>query len=416
MNIWNKVFLGVIFFAAIGVALLGAVERHIRNTGQKRVAELEQRIEDTDDKIKRIKAGTDPLNLSVDKPLTGLSIEELRGILREHYQERGRAWFGCTVDNLASNTLPPALEQAEAQVVLTSPLIPDDTGALTKVAPPDTLRGVVYVFQEGISEKGDDETEPTTGKFLARFSVRGTPVPRKFRNENGDEIDGWRVSMVTADPVSDTELDQIFAATGTNVRWAIYLTPPIDRVAGVINQLTEEEKKTILEKLLEKFQPRDMPELTDENKDGVDSAVLGIWERYRAQWDDPEAESANDFSTLLDWLYRQRADMLRAIKDTEADIAMFKTSEANLKAEAGKLETQDIPLEVKRVAAMETQRDAVKDILEQYTAEADSSTLKIEKLQELMKMYTFGITEAHIKAAERIEDNVRKAAQEQEQR
>jgi len=471
MNVWNKVFLGVIFVTAILVVALAAVEFRIRNAGQKRIADLEKRIEETVEQIDRIHAGADPLKLSVDKPLADFSLGELRGLLRERYVERGRAWFGCRVAAADERTLPPALQQVEVQIVLTSPFLPSATGAPTVVAPPDTLRGIVYVFDEGTAEEGG---VPDAGTFLGRFTVEGTPVSTKFRDNHGNECDGWRVTLITSDPINEEEIDQIFDAATPQSRWAIYLTPPMDRVSGIFSQLTDEARQMIPEELLDKFAPRPMPELTEEYveglierlqtllddphsdpdarerareaidlwierlqtllddphsdpdarehaRDAIDlwkaawdeiekSSVIELWKQYQQTLDNPESELANDFAEVLDWLYLQLSNALRNAEILRLNIGTYEATYARAQAENEKLENVDIPLEEKRVHAMTIQRDAVQELLGEYEAEIDRLTLQIAKLEALIKMYRAGITEAQFQAAEKIEEQMRNAA------
>ena len=382
MNIWNKVFLGVIIATAIAVLALAAVELNIRSTGLGHIGSLEQRIEETDARIDRINSGT----------ATEPSFEALRGQLRGFYHERGRAWFGNIVSNLTDETLPPALTQVIAQIIVTGPLVPGGTGAETEVVIPEHLRGVVYVFEE------DNEGAIIT--FLGRFNVDSEPAPMPFRDDDGNQKTGYRVALVSADPISDEEIDQIFEAG--NSRWAVFLTPPVDRIAGIFDQLTEEERQMIPEEFLERFQPRPMPELTEEEREGVDSAVIAVWERLRAAIDDPEAEAAEDFASMLDWLYQRRSGLQRAIEIAESDIATFRVAEENTRAENERLEA-DGDLEEKRVEAMNAQRDAVRATSERYQEEINRITLLIEKLQTLNAAFFAKIAEHSAAAIEIIE-------------
>ena len=406
MNVWNKVFLGIIFVTAVVVVVLASLEFHIRNTGQKRIADWDQRIADTDERIARLISGADPLKLSVDKTLAGLSINELRGVVRERYHERGRAWFDC-IARAERRNLPPALQQVVAQVTLTGPLLPGAAGAVADVASPDTLRGVVYVFEDG--------TGPDAGAFLGRFNVDGVPTPTKFTDSNGNENNGWRVTLVARDQLSDGEIEKILAAQPPSSRWAIYLTPPVDRVAGVFDQLTDEEKQMIPAELLDKFQPRPMPDLTDEESEDVDASVLAIWEMYRGVLDNPEAELANDFAEALDRLYLRRNNALLDRETAKLDIASYEAALKKAEEENEKMTQVDIPLEEKRVAAMEDQRDEVKKLLEQYEAEIARLSLQFETLRTLVRRYIIGITEAQLRATEKIEEQIKNAAQAQDE-
>jgi len=407
MNIWNKVFLGVIFITAIAIFVLGAVNFHISNTGQKKIADLKKKIAESDDKFAKIVHGTAPDKHSLDKPVSALGIDELRGLLRGRYDERGRAWFGCMVAGMEGNEISPTNPQpgaqglplVTAQIIITSPFAPSETGAATDVVMPETLKGVVYVFEEKEGSEG-------AGPFLGRFHVDSEPTATKFPDSDGNEKNGWRIKLITLDSISEREINQIFAASKS--RWAIYLIPPVDRVTGIFDQLTEEEKKMIPEELLKKFQPRPMPELTDEEKDGVNSQVIALWEKYRQNMDDPESELGQDFSVVLDWLYQQRSHLNRDIKIAESDIKAYETSEEKNKAENQKMDA-DCVLEEKRVKAMDIQGGAVKTLFTQYEAERNRIALFIEKLQTLIAAYAAEITNAQLLAVEKIEERAKHA-------
>jgi len=404
MNIWNKVFLGVIFAAAIAVFVLGAVNFYISNTGQRKIADLEKKIAETGDKIAKLVNSSDPSKPSPDKQLSGLGIEELRGLLRGRYDERGRAWFGCMVAGMEERTLPPALQQVEAMIIITGPFAPSETGGEADVILPETLKGVVYVFEEKEGGEG-------TGAFLGRFNVSSEPIATKFQDIEGNEKNGWRIALLTIDPISEEEVEKIFATSKS--RWSIYLTPPVVRIAGVFDQLTEEEKQIIPEEIRNQLQSRSKPELTEEEKEGVAPQVAALWEKYWQTMDDPEAEFAQDYPARLDWQYQQRSSLSRNIRITESDIETYKTAEEKNNAENKQLE-EDCILEDKRVAAMNVQRDAVKGLAEQYEAERNKIALQIEKLQALIEGYVAEIKNAQLKAVEKIEEQIESGVRSQE--
>ena len=446
MNIWNKVFLGLIFVLAIAVVALASVEFHIRNRGLGTIKKLEEDIVKTEADITKITIGTKPAELSPDKSPSEMSIPELRGLVQERSDERGRAWFDCIVAGAVDKERPPDPNSllVEVQIIVTGPFMPGEAGAPTDVVRPDALRGVVYVFEEG--------TEDDAGLFLGRFNVVSDELPTaKFLDDEGNEKNSYRVTLVTVDPINDNEVEQIFDASRS--RWAIYLTPPVDRVAGIFDQLTEEEKQAIPEELRARFQPRPMPELTEEDieyiqsleLDGLDVSdldsrtnelleraveilerdqttmdstwqgarekVVAIWKRYRDAMDDSEAEFAQVFSAALDALFQQRSRLYRNIQSVESDIEMYKTSGDKARAESEALSTQTIPLEEKRVAAMTVQRDAVAALLKQYKKEIADIVEQIGNLQTMAKSLVEQITEAQLKAAEQIEKRAKDLAQ-----
>ena len=399
MNVWNKVFLGLIFVASIAVLVFGAVEFHVRYTGQRHIVELTKRTAETESRIAIIQNGS----------AGTLSFDQLRGALRERYLERGQAWSNSIVHGMTEEVLPPALPQVTAQIIITEPLVANEAGVFSQVAPPDTLRGVVYVFSEGNTSAAD---RASLGAFLGRFQVSAAPTPTKFRDDTGNEIDGWRVNLVTNDPISDTEIEKIF--NQSRQRWSVFVSPPIDRVAGIFNELSEEEKQIIPAEFREKFQPRPMPALQSADIENVSNALLARWEAIRETMDDPESEFADDFASLLTWLYQRRSDALREMVNLRIDIETYEAAVERARAESQTLAAREIPLEEKRLAAMNVQRDAVRSVLEQYGAEVDRLMLVQEKLQILSKVFLEGIAEAQIQAAEKIEENVRRADREAE--
>jgi cell division protein FtsB len=153
-----------------------------------------------------------------------------------------------------------------------------------------------------------------------------------------------------------------------------------------------------------------MPDLTEEEKEDVPPNVLAFWEEIRTKMDDPEADASQDPAAMLDWLYQRRSNLLREIEIAEADIATYKAAKENAEAENEKL-SADGDLEEKRVEAMNVQRDAVGEQLEQSQAEIDRITLQIEKLQTLNAAYVAKIAEYHAMAVEAIERQAEAPAQ-----
>jgi predicted nucleic acid-binding Zn-ribbon protein len=404
MNVWNKVFLGVIFVTSIAVVALAAVEFHIRITGLRHVDTLKDRIAAAERTINEIRSGTAPTKLPVDKTQSELSFEELRRILLNLYAERGTVWYGSIVHDIDERTLPPDLQQVVAQVIITGPFVSGDMGIETNVALPEALRGIVYVFEEAV-ESNEENRVGHPSSFLGRFTVEDSPVETLFLDSEGNQKNGFRMTLVTADPINDGEIDKIFGASEPHSRWAIYTTPPVDRIAGIFDQLAEEEMQTIPAELRERFQSRRMPALTDEEKEGVSSDVLAIWEKYRERMDDPEADLAHAYSTLLTWLYQQRSNFNRALLIAQSETGTLREAIERVDTENEKIEA-DGDLEEKRRDAMEAQRDAVKKLLEGYEAEINRIELQIEKLQAMAAVLVAKIAEMQLRVVEKIEEQV----------
>ena len=395
MNIWNKVFLGVIIAVSIAIVALASLEMKIRNTGLKHTGSLEARITKTNEDIAKIQAGT----------ATEWGVDALRVALSERYSERGRAWFGGRVSGRPTvETLPPALTQVLAQVIITGPLVASEAGAQAAVVHPEHLMGVVYVFAE--DDKGN------IGAFLGRFNVDSVPAPAQFRDDEGNQIAGYRVTLITADPVGKGEIDLISGAAGSP--WAIFMAPPIDRYAGIFDILTEEQKEALPPEMLEKFGPRPMPELTDEEKEGVSADVIAAWEKIRATMDDPEAGAAKDYTTVLDWLYERLSTARLGIHSTTVDIATLKASEDRIRTDNIQYKAEG-DREAKRAAFMKTQRDAVETLLGEYQEEVNDLTLQAEKLQSHNEAHVNKIGEYQATAIELMEaQKVANAAREDE--
>ena len=381
---------------AIAVVVFASVEMKVRSTGLTLVAKLEKDIEDKTTSIAKIRTGRDPKNPSSVSP----SFAEIRGQNDLRSDERGTAWFGCRVRGANEITLPPTLMQVEAQIIITGPFVSNESGAETDVAVPELLRGIVYVFEEGNDEN--------VGKFLGRFRVDSVPAPTKFMGDDENEKNGFQVMLITTDPVSDQEIDQILDATKS--RWALYLTPPVDRGKGIFDLLADEERQKFPEELVEKFLSRTMPELTEEEKEGQSAEVIATWNEIRAAMDDPESELGRDFAMALDWLYVQRSSLNRLSKDIESDIETYKTAIEKNEIENEKLES-DCLLEEKRVAAMKEQRAKTKELLEQYKAEIDQMVLRMEKLQTLGGAYADKISEYQWQVTEKIEGRTASSTQ-----
>ena len=390
MNIWNKVYLGVIMVAAFAILALAAVELNVRGKGQQYIASLEQKIEKADADIARISAGSAPTKPTTSKSLSELGFDELKNVLHSYYYERGREWRNCIVRDMEEVILPPALPQVRVRLIITGP--PDESGIETDAASPEHLKGIVYVFDEGNNG----------GAFLGRFSIDSATIqPTKFPVTVGDgQREGYQVTLISADTLNSEEIVQIFGAGRS--RWAMYLTPPVDRIAGIFDQLTDEEKQAMPEEFRERFQPRPMPELTDEERANASPDVLAIWQQIREQVDDPESDTAESFAVALDWLYLWRSMLLRDIASTETYIATNLTAEEKTKAENEKM-TADCVLEEERAEEMTTQRNTVEALLAQYQAEIDRITLQNEKLQTINEAFVAKMAEYQATAVEEIE-------------
>jgi len=422
MNTWNKVFLGMIFVAAIAIVILVAPEIKIRREGLKRTNQLKKDIATATEKIAKINLGADPKKPTSEKSLDDMSMPELRGLQRARYDERGRAWFNCIAPQDAQNARhfpadamtidkQPPPPQVNVQVIITGPA--DAQGIETDAPEPKALLGVVYVFAEPkpappAEEEGGQEANNTKAPaiFLGRFRVAPIPLATtKFQDKAGEEKNGYRVTLITSDPINDTEVDRI--VTAANLRWAIYTAPPVDRVADFFSLLSESDREEFLkmfpEEQRELLKMSTWDEPTPEELEGIDSKAADMWVRLRKGWDNPEAESAQNYAMALNWLFRKRVRLEREIATARTNITIFETAVQQKAAENEQLR-KDGDLEKKRVNAMDTQRETVKLLLDEYIAEINKMTLQHEKLQALSEAYVSAITDAMLKVTEKIEN------------
>ena len=416
MSNLNKVFLGIIGAVAVVVLALAAAHFEIHNRGQKTVADREKAIGAVNTAITKIKDGTAPLKLRLDKNQDEWSLQELIDAVRNAYDERGRAWFGCIVSQADIRVSQVPSLAVQVPVVITGP--PDERGFETNAILPEALKGVVYVFEVFEEfEAGKGIQVVKNGTFLGRFAVATSMNTTPFMNRNDEEKEGYRITLTTTDSISEEEVQQIID-TDPDARWAIYLNPPVERLIEIFDRIAEladadratlsDEDRELWDWWMERHQ------LTEEQKQGMGlnpNEVFALWERIYGQ--DPEEAAVKlgrDLAVWLDSLYTRRDYLNRTMTLTKKDLSEYEKAGKIVLEEQAKL-VADREFEEKRVAAMEMQRDTVKALWEEYRTEADQLALEIKTLKTQIAEYVAKITEAQLTVAEKIEERTRSVAQ-----
>ncbi len=403
MNIWNKVFLGLIFLLTIGAIVFAAQEWKIRGAGLKAVASLEKQQADTVKQMEQIRLGTAPTKVPTEKTFAEMGLEESRLKLLELLFDRKKAWFGCvpgtikpegktlTPEQLGGNSPATPSEQLnpvvllEATVTITGPLVPaaGDAGA-TAVVPPDDLSGVVYVFDEGqaVSENKTDAdvADGTTqnpsgvkvgGSFLGIFTVDSVPEPTG---------EGYQVTLVSANELNEAE-EQRIQESAEKSTWAIYATMPLDRYEGVFDRMTPEQ------------------------------AAAWLPEELRERLMNAE-RTPQDFDVLLTRLFQGRVMLQQEIDSSKKAIDALSASLEKAAQEDEKLRA-DIEFEKKRIAAMNAQREALQKMVAEYDVSIKQLQDDIAKTQRANENLAAGIADAQLRVLKQIEDKAAQAAIEQ---
>ncbi|MCL2743949.1 MAG: hypothetical protein FWE67_08860 [Planctomycetaceae bacterium] len=373
MNIWNIVFLVLVFLLGVGVLVLGANVAKKQDDWNKKIAKMEKDIE------AEIKKAQDAIDgPAKDKSLAekdaekdnGLySMSELKVKLQDLLYERSKAWFHCkpgTVTADGKSITPEQLFAGDAtpddklkpvnlaEVKLT---VMDPVNDEPVVVPPDNMSGVIYLFA-----KPDDSGK--NAEFLGRFSVI--------------DIKGAQVTLNSVDILSKDEIEKIQKNAGSSRKWTVYSTAPKDRVDGVLSQLSEDEIDTIIPAA-----KRD--ELLDPNR------------------------PLKDFNELLNTLYAWRIELQNRIDRSNNDIKQLEDAQKKAEEEIDALQA-DKNLENKRIDAMTKQRDTVKLRLADYESTVVKLKEVIDTAQKQNEWYVARIAEYQLKTAAKIQQSAEQAA------
>lgn len=372
MNIWNNVFLGLVFVLAIAVVVFTAQEFKIRGTGQKAIETIGKKMETTKRDIEKIYEGTASTKKLSEKTVEELGFNELRVQLFDLLYERKKAWFGCKPGNLnvSGKVLTPeqlggdnpatpgeklkTIQLLEVSLTITSPVV--EKNGNQEVIPPDDLNGLVYVFDEGEAGVG--------GSFLGTFAA---DQMQKVQN-------GYQVTLQSAHELSEAEIEHIQKAIRST--WAVYTTVPLDRYQKIFDRLTDVEKETIPTTLREKLtNPERVPK---------------------------------DFNELLSLFYQRRVELKESIDSTKRRI-----EELNAALKIADAETQDLrndqDLEKKRIEVMNVQCKTLQENIDAYDNMIKQLRDEIEKTQTQNEWLVSKIAEYQLQVKELIEQKTAQA-------
>ncbi|MDR2438374.1 MAG: hypothetical protein LBE12_03240 [Planctomycetaceae bacterium] len=375
MNIWNNIFLGLIFVLAFAVIFFTSQEMKIRGTGQKAIETIDKKIDAANLDIERIREGTAPSKNVSEKTVEELSFNELRIKLLDLLYERKKAWFGCKPGNInvsgkeltpeqlgGDNPATPGeklktIRLLEVSLTITSPVV--EKNGNEEVIPPDDLKGVVYVFEES------DNDREVKGSFLGMFVA--TDQIQKVQS-------GYQVVLQSAHELSEAEIQHIQKTLRST--WAVYTTVPLDRYQNIFDRLTDEEKEKIPETLRETLtNPERIPK---------------------------------DFDELLSLFYQRRVEIRETINNTNRRIEELKTA-----LEIAKKEDQDLQkdknLEQKRIEMMKIQSKTLQDNINAYDNMIKQLGDEIEKTQLQNEWLVAKIAEYQLQVKELIEQKTAQA-------
>lgn len=372
MNIWNKVFLVLVFLLAGAVVFFVSQEMKIRKEWEEGMLNLEKRIQDEVRKMTTAIDGTAPDRPVAEKSIDEMSYNEVVLQLRDFIYERGNnAWFACqpgqvTADGKSLTPEPlggnnPAtpgdrlkpIKLVEVKLTVTGPIIEQD-GKET-VIPPTDLKGVVYLFAEG--------GEESAGTFLGRFTVA--------------QVQGLQATLQAANDLNEAEVQLI--ERNRRGTWAVYSTVPKDRYRGLLDRMSPDELDRF-------FSPAQQKLLLE-----------------------PE-RPLKDFDELLTRLYQWRTVLQQDLDRSKSDIDRLEKS-LEISADQAKALQKDIDFEKKRIQAMNAQVEGVRKKVDEYDALITDLTGKIDATQKQNEWYVAKIAEYQLKVSQLIEQRAQEAVE-----
>lgn len=393
MNIWNKVFLVLIFiFAALAVVFAGR-EFQIRKAWNDCFIAHKKAIAKAEENAEKIQAGASSgkdKNRD-EKSFDEMTLSELKLLLNLYIYERKNAWFGCkAIDvikpddanadrqevypnqlaNLPDRSMTTPDDQlnpvklVKVQLLIPAPSAEPEAGQEImdlKLDKNESLTGTAFLFSEGTAQEEDGSQ--SGGAFLGRFTVSQVQ-----RSQNG-----YLVTLLSRDELNENEIQLLEASR--NSTWALHTAMPQDRFDGIFSRITPEQAET----------------------------------RFRTDLLDPN-RPLQDFGILIDYSYRQRVELKRAIDLNHRAIDSLRVSIEIANQEEHSLRA-DIDKEHKRVALMEEQRDVVNNMVARYDAMIKMLQKEIEDTQKQSEFYLSQIAEIQLKAADMIEANAKVASQ-----
>ncbi|MGL4593476.1 MAG: hypothetical protein ACRCUY_01965 [Thermoguttaceae bacterium] len=427
MNIWNTVFLVLVFLLAIVVAFFTAQELQRRADGNKKISSLQKKIAETNEKIdviemgadiaarqKNIRAGKKEVGAEQIKPLLGvdhlstmndemnpqknsddvqsdetsrtpltskkvseMSLGDLEVLVHDLALDRGKAWFGCDPISTEQNNndqIPPNFNETAqntefkplvlTRVQLKVPSIEQD-GKEQPISVED-MQGIVYIFDEG--------TDKQLGAYLGRFVVAGKQ--------------GNTVSLLSADALNSEEFDLIDNSRKSKATWAVYMVMPSERWEGVFSRIEEMENQ---------FFSADPPVLSEELIDRLKKHPIG------------QKSIPRDFAGLMTEMYRQRVLLMQEIEGLKkARESMAKSQEDADKEDVALRDEES--LERTRISAMDKQVEVLQNVVDSYNQRINDMKQKLETIQKQNEIFVSKIAKFQLDVVESIEKRANNAA------
>lgn len=371
MNIWNKVFLVLVFLLGIAVVFFVSQEMKIRKEYQEAIASLEKGIENTKKQMQAAIDGPAPEKPTAEKSFNDMGLNEMILKLQDLVFERSKAWFACKPGNISVGETvltPKPLDDApatpqdrlkpiklvEVRLTVTEPVVERDGQEV--VVPPDDMKGLVYLFDEG--------QEGANTAFLGRFTVK--------------QVRGTQVELTAIDTMSEAEIQRIQRSVRST--WAVYSVIPKDRFDGVFSRLTPEDAEAL------------------------------IASTKRSEMMNPE-RPLKDFDELIGRLYDWRVELQQRVDRSKQDVKRLETSLTMAEKETQSIQ-KDNEFEKKRIAAMKHQVEILQQKLTDYDNKIEDLGKKIDDQQKQNEWYVAKIAEYQLKVANLIRDRAETAARE----
>lgn len=287
MNIWGKVFVGLILATSLPFFYLAARTLKTHQYWKEEARSYVQPLEDTLAENELLMDG-DPAAAGAGGAGQGrLGIRQLTVAMHDVLVDRGRAWKGCIPSEIVGQT-GAATVQVES---------PDPHQIQSNV--------VLYVFEERPILEG--------GGYLGEYKVAG--------------VNGKEVSLVPTMTLSQRELDRIKNTQGT---WAFYERMPADRYTmfsgldrGQLDALMPGVPAEVREEYLKHGQPAAPDDPPDRVADGKyqrqlrDYALL-FHDLHRQAWARRDEIAAA--TTDKEFADRARDDTQRQVQLRQAEI------------------------------------------------------------------------------------------------
>ncbi len=418
MNIWNYVFLVLVFLFSGAVVFFSSQEYSVRNKGQKAIEGFEKAIVYENTRAVQAQKGGLPADWGI--PVTFLamnksnpdkySLGELRGWLNTMESERSKVWYNCTIQLVTPKAvMPPPLNPAEsaqldgwradwnmegeAMVAAADQLkrknLPQVrltvTSSGTAVVKPDDMQGVVYLFSEN-SANSDNAESGREGGFLGSFTVSSAPQP---------SANGFDVMLTAVEELDDAEVKKIEQATSNSC--SVYATMPQDRLVFadgenffVFSGNSRESGRFAFDDLTLEQAQKVIPD---------DAVRNGLMDKSR---------DLINFDALITQLYAKRLQLNVDLDQAKRETARLDSNHGITKQEEAAW-AEEIKLEHTKIAAMRTQSEAVQAILAQYTAVVEQYQNEIAEQQQKNEEQRAAIADAMERAAQAIIQNANAA-------